>query len=163
MKTPTGRTGPKERHGHASRGKLSPTYMSWDAMWKRTRQPNRDNHKVYFDRGIKVCSRWKKFSYFLADMGERPAGKTLDRIDGNGNYEPSNCRWATPTEQIRNSAATRLTFENAVTIIMRRLSGATLREAGKDFNADQSLVWKITNRKRWMDATPEARRRLQCL
>jgi hypothetical protein len=71
-------------------------------MWTRCTNPNVDNFERYGGRGIKICKRWHRFENFLADMGHRPAGKTLDRINSNGNYKPSNCRWATPLEQRHN-------------------------------------------------------------
>ena len=85
------------KHGH--RKPMSPTYISWLDMKQRCRDRSR---KYYGAKGISVCERWESFESFLADMGERPDGMTLDRINNDGNYEPSNCRWATPAEQIKN-------------------------------------------------------------
>jgi hypothetical protein len=71
-------------------------------MIQRCTNPNRDNYSYYGGRGIAVCEAWRVFDNFLADMGVRPEGMTLDRIDPNGHYEPSNCRWADPATQTRN-------------------------------------------------------------
>lgn len=89
-------------HGHAKRGKVTPTFRTWLAMLRRCREPKSTQYKWYGGRGITVCERWQDFSNFLADMGERPEGRTIDRVDVNGNYEPGNCRWATAKEQVMN-------------------------------------------------------------
>lgn len=72
----------------------------------RCSNPNDDRYKDYGGRGIRVCDRWKQFQNFLDDMGCRPDGKTLDRKDVNGNYEPDNCRWADSFEQAANKRKT---------------------------------------------------------
>ncbi len=78
-------------------------YGSWCAMRQRCNNPNSKSYPDYGGRGINVCERWGSFEAFLTDMGDRPEGKTLDRHPNNdGNYEPSNCRWATATEQSAN-------------------------------------------------------------
>ncbi len=90
------------RHGHAGK-RPSRTYQSWIAMRNRCYREKDVHYASYGGRGITVCGSWRaSFEVFLADMGERPEGKTLDRIDPDGNYEPGNCRWATPVEQRAN-------------------------------------------------------------
>jgi hypothetical protein len=89
-------------HGHTAGGKRSRTFISWVCMRERCTYPSDKRWAHYGGRGIKVCERWQQFENFLADMGERPEGVTLDRKDVNGDYTPDNCRWATNVEQRAN-------------------------------------------------------------
>ena len=96
------RTKFKTKHGHGHR---TPTYISWAGMLSRCRNPRDSHYPDYGGRGIRVTKRWQGrhgFKHFLADVGLRPAGKTLDRINNNGPYTPRNCKWSTPIEQTRN-------------------------------------------------------------
>ena len=89
-------------HGHCQGPSDSVMYRTWQHIWSRCTNPNTPDWKDYGGRGITVCERWNEFENFLSDMGERPPGKSIDRINNDGNYEPRNCRWATPVEQARN-------------------------------------------------------------
>lgn len=92
------------KHGHCSAGVISPTYRSWKAMITRCLYESAPNYSNYGGKGVGVCARWRdSFSAFLEDMGERPAGTSIDRLDGSKDYEPTNCRWATRAEQNRNT------------------------------------------------------------
>jgi hypothetical protein len=139
-------------HGHARHGQESPTWVSWQAMLARCRYPHRDTDAKYVTRGITVCERWRDFGAFLSDMGERPAGATLDRIDNDGNYEPGNCRWATPTEQARNRRNARLTFETATEVAVAMLRGGSAREIATQHGTSESLPREIIRGRTWKDA-----------
>ncbi len=92
------------RHGHAKDGKISPTSKSWSEMKQRCLNINNKRYKDWGGRGIIVCKRWlESFENFLTDMGEKPKGTSLDRINNNKGYYKENCRWATPKQQSNNT------------------------------------------------------------
>lgn len=95
-------------HGKAG----SKTYKIWVGMLSRCTNPNTNCFKSYGGRGISICERWRTFENFIADMGECPPGLSIDRIDVNGDYEPSNCRWADMKTQSRNKRKNRLLTHN---------------------------------------------------
>lgn len=101
-------------HGHCPASGPTPMYQSWAMMISRCTNPNVKRYVDYGARGIRVCDRWMSFANFLEDMGNRPEGKTLDRINNDGNYEPGNCRWATRDQQARNTRQSKLTALDVV-------------------------------------------------
>ena len=174
--------GSKNKQHKANPHYMCPTYRSWAGMLTRCRNPNRDDWLLYGGRGITVCDRWDprkggSFANFLADMGERPEGKTLDRLNSDGNYLLQNCRWATASEQIRGrrtgwyahgekSYHARLTWaqvreirEAWKALPMDPVRGKRYGTVGKmihkfmsKFNVSYSCITKIIYKSSWQEA-----------
>jgi hypothetical protein len=145
------------RHGHTNGLTYTPTYHSWQAMRARCRYVLRDCHKRYVGRGINLCSEWLNFENFLRDMGERPSGTTLERINNDLGYGPGNCKWATPTEQARNTRRSKLNFGQAVEVATLRLLGFKCREIAERFGISESLPREIVKGRTWPDALAKAK------
>lgn len=120
-------------------------YKSWMAMRQRCRNPNSNNYHLYGGAGVKIADRWDDFYAFLADMGERAEGMSLDRFPNNkGNYEPGNCRWATQKEQIENSEQRRgiehLSPQDAADIRRRFAAGEHYKVLAEEYEVSQVTI-----------------------
>jgi hypothetical protein len=149
---PTGPSHPGFKHGLTE----TPTWHSWANMIQRCTNPNNPAYDRYGGRGITVCDRWQGdmgFANFLADMGEKPAGTSVDRTDNERGYEPGNCRWATAREQAMNRRShgvivTKLSYEAAQQI--RALRGQFLqREIAEQFGISRTMVSRILSGQLW--------------
>lgn len=135
------------RHGMSK----SPTYTTWRSMKERCEKPRHSSFEHYGARGVRICDRWQSFDNFLADMGERPRGTSIDRINTYGDYEPSNCRWATPRQQARNTRATKLT-EAAVREIRGRVEhGERQASVARRFGLRSCTVSEIIRGELWAE------------
>lgn len=131
----------RKRHGHAVK-RNSHEYHSWQSMKQRCTNPNTDGYHRYGGRGIKVCSEWMdSFEAFLSDMGARPDGTSLERINSDDGYHPGNCKWASSEEQSRNRCDNRII--EAFGDLM------TLTDAAKKYNISRGC---LTARLRKMNA-----------
>lgn len=139
----------KVKHGHSKAGVVTDTYSVWSSMRERCLSPSSPSFHHYGGRGITIYQRWEDYVNFLTDMGVKPNGKSIDRIDNNGNYEPSNCRWATPMEQARNRRTNHVVSYNGEIMTLVEFSrkvgvfpgniSRMLRKNGWSFNAVPSL------------------------
>ncbi len=142
------------------RGKFATVeYIAWNNMRFRCHSPTAQEWRNYGARGIRICSRWDDFSLFLADMGKRPSPThSLDRIDNDGNYEPSNCRWATVAQQHANRRVPRgeenhqskLTVADVIAMReIRRFTGASSKKIGVMFGVSQMTAYRAMVGQSW--------------
>lgn len=135
------------KHGHTAGSKWTATYSTWSSMIQRCDNPKNSAYPKYGGRGIWVCLRWHEFQNFLADMGPRPVGKTIDRKNTLGSYEPSNCRWATPLEQGANQRKNRWILFNGYRLHLaawaRKLNvdASTLHRRIKHWGVERALSY----------------------
>lgn len=142
---------PARTHGHTTSGRFTGTYNSWRGMKDRCLNPNHVMWRYYGGRGITICDRWLDFANFLADMGERPTGLTLDRFpDPNGNYEPGNARWATRSQQAYHRHS--LEDHEPAQIRWLRSLGYSMTAIGKFFDIRDSTVWHIVKGNSYREA-----------
>lgn len=134
------------RHGASRKGSWSPEYYSWASMIQRCTNPKRNNWHLYGGRGIEVCERWRLFDSFLADMGLRPEGFSLGRIDPDGDYEPSNCEWQSAKQQARSRRNNKLTEFKADAI---RASTAGSTTVGRLYGVSKTMVQHIRAGREW--------------
>lgn len=139
----------KIKHGHAAGDHQTRTYKSWANMLTRCTNKNFTGYKDYGGRGITVCKRWLDFDNFLADMGEAPARKTIERKDNDKNYTPKNCCWATPKEQGQNRRSTRLSFAKADEIRLLSGKGVSKAEIARKFKVSFSAICRVVDGTRW--------------
>lgn len=126
------------KHGHANHDSFSKTYSTWVNMVGRCTRPYHSKYPRYGGAGVTLCEEWLTFQNFLNDMGVRPVGKTLDRIDGTLGYFKENCRWSDITEQQRNTRSN----------VMVEFNGQTkcISEWAEDLGLEKSnLAWRLRN------------------
>ena len=135
------------KHGARSGGKFPSEYAAWVCMRQRCRNPKHAKYRLYGARGITICPEWETFEQFIKDMGLKPSPElSLDRIDNNGNYEPSNCRWATSSQQNRNR---REVITEATVLTIKHLAlQLNHSEIARRYGVHHSTISRIVNNTR---------------
>ena len=135
-------------HGHTQRGKRTATYSSWEAMKDRCNRKKCKAYPNYGGRGIRYCTEWEDFSVFLADMGEKPQGFTLERINNDGHYTKANCQWVPMSQQSRNRRG--VLTQGKVLMIRKMLrDGLPQRKIATLIGCHQTTVSLINSGKTW--------------
>lgn len=142
--------------------KIPELYGTWYQMRNRCTNEEHDSYDSYGGRGITVCERWlypeNGYDNFVADMGPRPQGYTLDRIDNDGNYEPSNCRWADAVTQQRNTRHAKLKAEDVVVAFTLLDNGMSQRAVSKIYKCSPSSIRRmVLNREKYIEAGLDCR------
>ncbi len=131
----------------------TPTHSSWGAMYKRCRNPKATGFERYGGAGVDICPEWMGefgFQNFIKDMGERPIGTTLDRIDGTKGYFKLNCRWATRHQQAANRKSNRFSQMLADVVRVNHSAGIfTQRELAKWFGVSKQIINDVVLRRTW--------------
>ena len=145
------------KHGHWAH----PLYGTWRHMLDRCENHNNPAYRNYGGRGIKVCERWHDIAAFISDMGSRPTAAMLERVNNNGNYEPSNCVWASATAQSRNRRYTKLSEERAEEIRAGKSRGIKRKQLAVMYGVSEATVKKIWSGAYWkiVPAITEAMRK----
>ena len=131
------------KHALCSNGDRHPLFKTWCEMRYRCEKPAKWQYKYYGGKGIKVCDRWRQFENFVADMGPRPAGATLDRVDTTGDYSPENCRWASKKQQANNHG-----INHWITVDGERM---TLAQASEKYGVKLGTIWARLKNYGWSE------------
>jgi len=139
---------------------LHSLYTTYSHMIRRCYNPSNEAYKDYGGRGISICKRWyngkrsrEGFLNFVEDMGPKPTGYSVDRIDNDGDYSPDNCHWATAKTQARNRSTTKLTDSDIPEIFDLASQGFSQRAIAREFNVAQPTIGRILRGKSWQSET----------